>query len=423
MAITLFGVASGPADGGAQSAGASRALTPPASMVTGDLVDVIVACRGATETLSVATTGGQTWNSETLRQGNGMAVRRFWCRFNGTWGANPAWVSGGLVATDPLSIFMSVWRPTTGTNTWAIDVAEDTNTFTGPVAPSDVTATGRTTLAANTVSIFTFVSLDENTWAIQTGGFTNAGTAQYRNSTGGDLSLSTAYLIKTSAGATGSVTNRQLTLGGDAGRWLGVTFKEQGSGLTISNADDETYYNGESGVTITGTTFGAAKGAGFVKISPTDNIADGSAVTQPTSAWGDTSITLSTLDLSSFSYFTNLYLFVQSNAGASNSSGVVVQREARMYVRETLQNLAAAAIASVTNIRYRVSDATLNGTLLLSGLTEGTSGAGAIDIGPYTLTNGGDLSPGDDVWVVLAIEGASQATSQGTCVKITPDYE
>jgi hypothetical protein len=409
MAITFFGAAASPADNGSQDDTAARAITPPASMVAGDLVVLATLCRNATETLAISQAGGQSWTSETLRQSGSSSSRLLWCRYNGTWSANPSVTTTGQFGT-ALSLVMAVFRPTAGSNTWAVDVAETFANVGAPVSPFDVTATGKTAVAASTVSLFAFTSIDDNSWALQTGGFSNAGSAQYRNTASNDISVSLAYKIQTSAGATGNVTNRQTANGGDAARWHAITFKEQSSGVTIADAGDELYYDGETGVTIAGTSFGASQGAGRVVISPADDIDDAGAVEQTVTAWADTAVEF-TADLATFTPFAQLYLFVEDNGGTSNSSGHLVKRESRMFVRETLEDLAGSPIASESNIRYRVTDATINGTALLTGLTETTDGSGDIEIGPYTLTEGGDLAPGDDVWLVLAIEGASQAAS------------
>ena len=97
-----------------------------------------------------------------------------------------------------------------------------------------------------------------------------------------------------------------------------------GASVVISDAGDETYQSGETGITITGTGFGASQGAGFVKISPTDDIADVSAVTQTVTSWADTSITFTAVK-GSLSLDTSLYLFVENDSAESNASGHVVQ--------------------------------------------------------------------------------------------------
>lgn len=421
MTIAFFGAASAHADNASLTGQAARAITPPASMQTGDLIFVAALARSSSEAFSIAQAGGQSWTAGTLRQSNAHALQGYWARFNGTWGANPSFQIDSLLGT-AVTFVMVVFRPTTGTNTWAIDVAETSAAVSAPVSPFDVTGTGHTSIAASTVTIAVFISQDDNTWALQTGGWTNAGSAQYRNTQGNQQSLSIVYKGQSSAGTTGNVTNRQTANGGDVGRWLMITFKEQSSGLTVADAGDELYYDGETAIPISGTSFGASQGAGRVVISPTDDIDDAAAAEQTVTAWADTAIQF-TADLATFTPFAQLYLFVENNSGASNSTGRPVKRESRMYVRETLEDLAGSPVASLSNIRYRVTDATINGTELLIGTTETTDGSGDIEIGPYTLTEGGDLSPGDDVWVVLAIEGANQAASKGTCVKITPDYE
>ena len=98
---------------------------------------------------------------------------------------------------------------------------------------------------------------------------------------------------------------------------------KESSGVSVTSVNDTTLYNGQTGIVITGTGFGASQGAGTVKICPTDNVADGSAVSQTVTAWSDTSITF-TASRGSLSYDTPLYLFVTSNGGSSNASGYSV---------------------------------------------------------------------------------------------------
>lgn len=83
------------------------------------------------------------------------------------------------------------------------------------------------------------------------------------------------------------------------------------------------FYDGQTGIVVTGSAFGSSQGAGSVLISPTDNVADGGAITQTVTAWADTSITITAVR-SSLGHGT-LYLFVKDNSGASNASGSQVQ--------------------------------------------------------------------------------------------------
>jgi len=94
--------------------------------------------------------------------------------------------------------------------------------------------------------------------------------------------------------------------------------------VTITDAGDENYVNGETGITITGTNFEASQGTGAVYISPTDDIDDASKVTQTVTAWGDTSITFTAVR-GSLATSTTYYLFVKNNTGNSNTAGHAVQ--------------------------------------------------------------------------------------------------
>lgn len=422
MSITLFGATATPADNSSLYDASERSLTPVASMVTGDLV-YFKCKRKKLADIAISNTGGQTWTAGTLRQTGSSSSKVFWCRFNGTWSASPS-IASVVDGTCLISLYMAVFRPTTGTNTWAADVAETYHNYTAPVSPFDVTATGQTTIAASTVAIVAFESEDNNTWSLQTGGWTLAGSAQYRNAdtvSFRDMAFSVVYQIPGAPGATGNITSRQATLGGDAGMWTVHVFKEQGSGVSVSSVGDGLLHNTETGIVIAGTSFAASQGLGFVKISPTDNIADAAAVTQTVTAWADTSITITAV-LSAFSYFANLYVFVQNNTGTSNAAGFVVQREAWATFTATLKNLAAVAQTGLASIRYRITTTSINGTLVDSGSAETTDGSGVISIGPLVLTSGGSYAPGDSLWVVAAQDGASEALSPGFVGKVTPTY-
>jgi hypothetical protein len=120
-----------------------------------------------------------------------------------------------------------VFRPTNASASWSVDQANSSvnqGTPSGP--PYDVTVAGQTpTTGASVVTIAAVACGDDNTWALQTGGWSNpGGNTQIRNSTG--MSSSLAYLIQASAAATGSVVNRQTANGPDATASNIMTFKE-----------------------------------------------------------------------------------------------------------------------------------------------------------------------------------------------------
>jgi Tfp pilus assembly protein PilX len=223
-AITYIGSASNPADGGNRGA-TPVAVTPPLAMLTGDLVVMIANSVTSGLTLAIFQAGGQTWTSETAVTTNG-SLRLFWCRYNGTWTANPSVSFSTALNT---TVVMHVFRPAIGTNTWALDVAQTTGIFAAPAVPRDVTITGITTVTNGALALFVWASQDNNSWALQTAGWANAGSFQYRNGASADSSQSAAYSIMATAGATGNVTNRQTATGGggyDGGNTIKIAFRQ-----------------------------------------------------------------------------------------------------------------------------------------------------------------------------------------------------
>ena len=220
MAITPFASASNPADNGA--AGASpQSVTPPASMVAGDLALIVGLYRGSVSDLAMSEAGGQTWTVAWDWFNAGLTSAAYWCRFNGTWSADPS--MSLTIGANGFTVIMHVFRPTSSANTWAEDVAAvpPSNTsvdYAAPSTPFNVTISGITTQEDGALAIAQWVSTDDNTWTLDTsGGWAVLGEAQYRNTKGADSSTAFAYLVKTTAGATGDVTSAQTTLGGDAG--------------------------------------------------------------------------------------------------------------------------------------------------------------------------------------------------------------
>lgn len=221
MAITYINSASTPTDGGINTAPTTTSVTPPGSMVAGDLVVVWVGQRATANTFAVSATGGQTWTSETQPAGtNNTKNRVFWCRFNGTWSSDPSFsISGGTVA---FTVVMHVFRPTASANTWSVDVAVAETTQATALT---FTHGSVNTTAASTVAVVLFTSQDDNTWGTLTGtGWVVTGTAQYRNNS--NHSMSFAHRIQTSPGATNSVSKTQLTLGSDSGASDIIAFAE-----------------------------------------------------------------------------------------------------------------------------------------------------------------------------------------------------
>lgn len=229
----------------------------------------------------------------------------------------------------------------------------------------------------------------------------------------GDAKLVVGYRLNN-----GSVDELNLTSGGATVSVMQIVAFAGGATVTVSSVNGGVNpYAGQTAVTIVGTNFGASQGTGFVKIAPSDNIADAGAVSQTVTAWSDTSITI-TVVKGSLSLDTNLYLFVKNNAGASNSAGKVLQIGARPYVRETLIDKNGAAAASVTGIVMLVwrADPTTGAPNPNEALTVATNGSGQID---QVITRGA-LALSAPVWIALFKPGSP---ARGTARKVTPVYE
>lgn len=219
-AITFFGETVIPTDGAAATnATTTITLTPPASMTKNDLVVVNCTQRG-TATFSVGVTGGQRWASLGRATTTNIAHESWWATFDGNWAANPRFdFSAGTNTT----CFGLVVRPNSSASVWALR-NNTTGTFT---AAATITITGVTLPSSgNAVAIALWHTADDNTWGTLTGsGWSKTGlTAQYRNTASTDASSTTAYFIGT--GATGNVSQTQLTLGNDAGATRIIGFEE-----------------------------------------------------------------------------------------------------------------------------------------------------------------------------------------------------
>lgn len=217
MAITLFGIVVVPTDGAAASNTTQTiSVTPLSNMVEGMLVYVRMQRRAIGTVFSVNTSGGQYWKKEAFEDDGTCLCGGYWCRFNGTWGANPVFDFGGATST---SLQFIVFSPSSPGKYWAVDYEIIRTTFAAGTTPFTKTINSYTTTQANTVAIASWESRDDNTWGTLSGtGWSQTGlTAQYRNTAGSDMSAALAYRIQTSTGATNNVSLNQATLGGDAG--------------------------------------------------------------------------------------------------------------------------------------------------------------------------------------------------------------
>ena len=292
---TLFGIAASHADA-ASVTGADLgsglvavSITPPASMVAGHLVIVDVIERATTlqaNSLAVANDGGQEWTSEVQDTGGGSSVsQRHWCRFNGTWNANPTFYFDADKTTAACSVVMTVFAPTAAGSTWAIDAVQ----AKGNIASGATHTVPSITTANNgAVAVSLAYSTDNNNSSLTTPGNWTSALVGIDNIGGTGLCINVHYDVTAVAGATGTYV---LTLGAngpDGGRYVNQSWIDTASTPVIDDvAVGENLYHGQV-VVVDGSGFGASQGASTIKVK----MADGSpSVTQTATAWSDTQIT------------------------------------------------------------------------------------------------------------------------------------
>ena len=186
----------------------------------GDLVVVHVFYRGNPITISVSTTGGQNWIkcAQHLATNNTQSV--FFCRFNGTWDANPVFTVGS--GTESMIAVMSVWRSLNPNARWELDQAPQL----GSAAGTGFTISGVTPNSQNTVAIAAVSSIDDNNWINTTPGrWTWLAKNSYRTQGGTDGSMAIVGLSQLEKDATGPVTLTQTLLGADAGITTVLVFR------------------------------------------------------------------------------------------------------------------------------------------------------------------------------------------------------
>jgi hypothetical protein len=237
--MTIVGESRMPASDDAITTAASATIVPPPGMQNKDVILLFVSAMVPSST-SIANTvsGGQTWGWSIGTQiGSNPIQKVFKTIFNGTWTANPTFSWGATPAT--YQMWMIVLRGA-DTLTAGTQPVNDANCCSGAnpdylsgtflatlPAPFDVTIPGTFTTSTDNAMVFAqWMSADDNTWALQNapGWSQPGGQPQWRTmaaagGAGADSSLSIAYFTQATAGPVAAVTNRQATLGGDAGAY------------------------------------------------------------------------------------------------------------------------------------------------------------------------------------------------------------
>lgn len=219
MAITYLGQQQFPATDDANITGTTVTLdkdvAPFNTLSANDFVLVLVQFKVAATTISVTTTGGQTWTEDQDAVSNGLNQALYRCFFNGTWDADPVFTNTGAASANQM---------------WAVAFSGVNTTTPWDVAPAFNAQAASTTFVNATFNTLTDGALaiegagsaDNNTWTVDNS-FTapsGSGNIYWRSSGSTDSSLVLITKAMPAAGAVGQTTITQATLGGDAGwRW------------------------------------------------------------------------------------------------------------------------------------------------------------------------------------------------------------
>lgn len=397
MAITLFGTASTPADNGTNTTNPT-VVTPPGSMTAGQLV-YIVACGANTSGTVYApgayagtSAGGQTWTAGAAqRNASRNRTRCFWCRFNGTWSANPSLYMPGTANN---IVRMLVFSGTHGASTsWEVGTAEAGNTYTAPTTPFTVSISGVTVGTGGELEIATWTSADDNTWGTladpgSEGWVQVTGPGQVRNTSGAyDQSIANAYLITPHSGGIGGVSLNQATLGGDLGTRCSVVFREYNtvSGTVVSN----------SGANASGTIMLAPSAAGSAVGLST---AKASAGFWSLAAAGSSSVSSATAAAINLDRIESFYNWLVGSpaiggvAGPKISDGVHVT-EVSSYV--------TSGTSATFNVEERTSPESAGTDILAADQVADADGAST------TTIDNADLAPGNSLFLDISATSGS----------------
>lgn len=207
-APTYFGSSSpNPADNGTANEPTTLAVTPPASMVSGDLAILIGLQRSTSlASMTLSATGGQNWVTTAGVAQNTSSALVFWCQFNGSWSADPSIAFAAQGGTIASTVVMHVFRPATTIRTcWTV-----CNDFLGAAeaSASPMVITGITPTRDDNITLACWLITNISTWGTLSGtGWDKTGmSAQYRNQAGSDTSATFAYQLQGTAAATNDVS-------------------------------------------------------------------------------------------------------------------------------------------------------------------------------------------------------------------------
>jgi hypothetical protein len=260
-----------PADNGTQTGPTitiDKGAGALASAQVGDLIVVVLQYRGLADSTTLAQVlpneyAGQNWNIERGHTGNAHHSRIIWCRFNGTWTADPSfshYVAGAVEGTLALTAVAMVFRPDSPADHWVVCNGVLRATFGAGSSSSTTVIAGLTPRKDETVTIGVFSTASDNTWVGLSGtNWTQNGlSSQYRNAAGGGQSMAIVYQLQGTAAATNDVGMTQAAGGGDAGgtqivSFAAITMPEGTNVTTVASVQSDRSFDAGGGATSVAT--------------------------------------------------------------------------------------------------------------------------------------------------------------------------
>jgi hypothetical protein len=253
-----------------------------------------------------------------------------------------------------------------GGNAKVSSIAFEVRGWKGDSIAASVAVGTKITYAATDASPFNSPSLSVG-WGVEDtlwlAGYTcdNVTTLQASGEPDNYTVVGTAFTTLTS-GACAILASRELSASSETpGSWAMNNQRAGETGtfairpataaaVTVTDVGDETFFAGETGITVIGTGFETSQGTGSVIISPTDNVNDANAVVQTVTSWGATSINFTAKQAQLVTNAT-LYLFVKNNSGGANSAGHQVKFKYRGPMVPTTVLRAQAATSAGTGTK------------------------------------------------------------------------
>lgn len=216
MAITLAAEQKYPATDDANDTTAAITLDKDASgwitLTAGAFIFAWMSFKAGSSSTSVTTDGGQTWTEEVDANTASFAYAAYSCVFNGTWNADPVFTNTGTAG--PACMWAMALVGVNATTQWDV-----TPVFTTQAASTTFVEATFDTVTDGAWAFVGAHSLDNNTWTVDNSFVAPSGSGNiyWRSSGGTDESVVLARREFATAGAVGTTTMTQATLGADAG--------------------------------------------------------------------------------------------------------------------------------------------------------------------------------------------------------------